>query len=122
MAKSKLVKANEKIAEKVRNVFRNKGMSGAPLTTNQPYGYRKGSENTKQNVQWIVDEPAAESVRQIFAWCVDGLGPTQIAKRLKAANVMTPTEHWSSTAFRKNSDFLLLIKMAACNISFKLIA
>ena len=83
-------------SQKVRNVFRNKGMSGAPLTTNPPYGYRKGPESTKQNVQWIVDEPAAETVRQIFAWCVEGLGPTQIAKRLKAANVMTPTEHWSS--------------------------
>lgn len=84
-------------SQKVRNVFRNKGMSGVPLTTNPPYGYRKGQESTKQNVQWIVDEPAAETVRQIFAWCVEGLGPTQIAKRLKAANVMTPTEHWSST-------------------------
>ena len=83
-------------SQKVRNVFRNKGMSGAPLTTNPPYGYRKGPESTKQNVQWIVDEPAAETVRQIFAWCVEGLGPTQIAKRLKAAKVMTPTEHWSS--------------------------
>ncbi len=30
------------------------------------------------------------------AWCVDGLGPTQIAKRLKAAKVSTPTEHWLS--------------------------
>ena len=35
-------------------------------------------------------------VRQIFAWCVDGLGPTQNAKRLKAAKVSTPTEHWLS--------------------------
>ena len=54
-------------SQKVRNVFRNKGLSGAPLTTNPPYGYRKGPESTKQNVQWIVDEPAAETVRQIFA-------------------------------------------------------
>ena len=83
-------------SQKVRNVFRNKGMSGAPLTTNPPYGYRKSPESTRQNVQWIVDEPAAETVRQIYAWCVEGLGPTQIAKRLKAAKVMTPTEHWSS--------------------------
>ncbi len=64
-----------------------------PAATNPPYGYRKGPESTKQNVQWIVDETAAETVRQIFAWCVEGLGPTQIAKRLKAAKVMTPREH-----------------------------
>ena len=56
-------------SQKVRNVFRNKGMSGAPLATNPPYGYRKSPESTKQNDQWIVDETAAETVRQIFGWC-----------------------------------------------------
>ena len=79
-------------SQKVRNVFKSKGMSGAPLTTNPPYGYLKDPENKNG---WIVDEEAAKTVRQIFAWCVDGLGPTQIAKRLKAAKVPTPTEHCS---------------------------
>ncbi len=41
-----------------------------------------------------MDEPAAEIVRKIFSLCVDGLGPTQIAKRLKAAQIPTPTERW----------------------------
>ena len=80
-------------SQKVRNVFKNKGMSGAPLTTNPPFGYLKDPEDKNR---WIVDEDAAKIVRQIFAWCVDGLGPTQIAKRLKAAKVLTPTEHWLS--------------------------
>ena len=78
-------------SQKVRNVFKSKGMSGAPLTTNPPFGYLKDPEDKNS---WIVDEDAAKIVRQIFAWCVDGLGPTQIAKRLKAAKVPTPTEHW----------------------------
>ena len=80
-------------SQKVRNVFKSKGMSGAPLTTNPPFGYLKDPEDKNS---WIVDEDAAKIVRQIFAWCVDGLGPTQIAKRLKAAKVPTPTEHWLS--------------------------
>ena len=80
-------------SQKVRNVFKSKGMSGAPLTTNPPFGYLKDPAD-KNN--WIVDEDAAKIVRQIFAWCVDGLGPTQIAKRLKADKVLTPTEHWLS--------------------------
>ena len=80
-------------SQKVRNVFKSKGMSGAPLTTNPPYGYLKDPENKNG---WIADEEAAKTVRQIFAWCVDGLGPTQIAKRLKAAKVPTPTEHWGN--------------------------
>lgn len=80
-------------SQKVRNVFKSKGMSGAPLTTNPPYGYLKDPESKNG---WIVDEEAAKIVRQIFAWCVDGLGPTQIAKHLKAAKVPTPTEHRSN--------------------------
>ena len=80
-------------SQKVRNVFKSKGMSGAPLTTNPPFGYLKDPADKNS---WIVDEDAAKIVRQIFAWCVDGLGPTQIAKRLKAAKVLTPTEHWLS--------------------------
>lgn len=80
-------------SQKVRNVFKNKGMSGVPLTTNPPFGYMKNPDNTKE---WIVDEEAAKTVRQIFTLCVEGLGPTQIAKRLRAAKVPTPTEYWIS--------------------------
>ena len=80
-------------SQKVRNVFKSKGMSDAPLTTNPPVGYQKDPESKNG---WIIDEAAAKTVRQIFAWCVDGFGPTQIAKRLKTAKVPTPTEHWSN--------------------------
>lgn len=68
-------------------------MSGVPLTTNPPFRYMKNPDNTKE---WIIDEEAAKTVRQIFAMCVEGLGPTQIAKRLKSAKVLTPTEYWNS--------------------------
>lgn len=80
-------------SQKVRNVFRNKGMSGVPLTTNPPFGYMKNPDDKKK---WMVDEEAAKVVRRIFALCVDGFGPTQIAKKLKADKVMTPTEYWNS--------------------------
>lgn len=80
-------------SQKVRNVFKNKGMSGVPLTTNPPFGYMKNPDNKKE---WMIDEEAAKVVRKIFALCVDGFGPTQIAKKLKADKVMTPTEYWNS--------------------------
>ena len=80
-------------SQKVRNVFKNKGMSGVPLTTNPPFGYDKNPANPKE---WIVDEAAADVVKRIFDMCVAGFGPTQIAKRLKADEVMTPTEYWIS--------------------------
>lgn len=79
-------------SQKVRNVFKNKGMSGVPLTTNLPFGYMKNPDNKKE---WIIDEEAAKVVRRIFALCVEGFGPTQIAKKLKADKVMTPTEYWN---------------------------
>lgn len=74
-------------------MMQSKGMSGIPLTTNPPFGYMKNPDNKKE---WIVDEPAAEVVRRIFDMCISGLGPAQIAKKLKADGVMTPTEYWSS--------------------------
>ena len=80
-------------SQKVRNVFRNKGLSGKPLTTNPPFGYMKNPDNKDE---WVIDEEAAKTVRRIFAMCVDGFGPTQIAKKLKAEKVLTPTEYWSS--------------------------
>lgn len=69
-------------SQKVRNVFKNKGMAGIPLTTNPPFGYMKNPENLKE---WLIDEPAAKIVRQIFELCVSGLGPTALytlSKRL----------------------------------------
>ena len=80
-------------SQKVRNVFKSKGMSGAPLTTNPPFGYMKNPENKKE---WLVDEPAAEVVRKIFEMCVAGLGPTQIARKLTEQKIPTPTEYWNS--------------------------
>ena len=80
-------------SDKVRRVMQSKGMSGKHLTTNPPFGYMKSPDDKEQ---WIVDGPAAKVVRKIFDLCVSGLGPTQIAKKLKAEKVMTPTEYWNS--------------------------
>lgn len=80
-------------SDKVRRVMQSKGMSGKPLTTNPPFGYMKSPDDKDR---WIVDEPAAKIVKRIFSLCVEGLGPTQIAKRLRAEKVQTPTEYWNS--------------------------
>lgn len=80
-------------SDKVRKVMQSKGMSGKPLTTNPPFGYMKSPDNEDE---WIVDEPAAKIVKRIFSLCVEGLGPTQIAKKLRSKKVLTPTEYWNS--------------------------
>ena len=86
-------------SKKVRAVFQNKGMSGKPLTTVIPYGYKKNESNPDE---WLVDEEAAEVVRKIFNLCVAGYGPTQIANQLFAESIPTPTEYWQSQG-RKTS-------------------
>ena len=86
-------------SKKVRAVFQNKGMSGKPLTTVIPYGYKKNESNPDE---WLVDEEAAEVVRKIFNLCVAGYGPTQIANQLSSESIPTPTEYWQSQG-RKTS-------------------
>jgi hypothetical protein len=86
-------------SKKVRAVFQNKGMSGKPLTTVIPYGYKK---NEAEPAQWLIDEEAAEIVRRIFHLCIEGYGPTQIANILFSEGVPTPTEYWQAQG-RKTS-------------------
>ena len=80
-------------SDKVRKVFKSKGESGKPLTSNPPFGYMKSPDN---KYQWIIDEPVAEIVKSIFKMCVSGMGPSQIANKLSAEKVPTPTEYWIS--------------------------
>ena len=80
-------------SKKVKASMKQKGESGEYLTTNPPYGYMKDPDNPKKH--WIIDDEAAAVVRQIFAWCMEGYGPSQIAHKLKAAKVDCPTVHWA---------------------------
>jgi DNA invertase Pin-like site-specific DNA recombinase len=77
-------------SRKVRAVFRHKGNSGETLTFNVPYGYIKDPEDSNH---WIVDEEAAKVVKQIFTLCIEGRGPSQIAKQLEADRILTPTAY-----------------------------
>lgn len=77
-------------SKKIKAVFKAKGQSGKPLTTIPPYGYKK-SEADK--TVWEIDEESAEVVRRIFQLCIDGYGPTQIARKLSEDKVLTPTAY-----------------------------
>lgn len=79
-------------SKKVKASMKQKGESGEYLTTNPPYGYMKDPDNPKRH--WVIDDEAAAVVRQIFAWCMEGFGPSQIAKKLKEAKMDCPTVHW----------------------------
>lgn len=77
-------------SRKIRAVFKAKGQSGKPLSTNPPYGYVKDPED---KTHWLVDEDAAEVVREIFRLCVQGYGVSQIAKEITKRHIMNPTAY-----------------------------
>ena len=79
-------------SKKIRAVMRAKGNAGEHLCTNPPYGYMKDPADKKK---WIVDEEAAEIVKRIFALCIAGKGPMQIAKLLTAEHVLTVKAHYA---------------------------
>lgn len=76
-------------SKKIKAVFKAKGQSGKPLSV-PCYGYKR-SENDKN--LWVIDEESAEIVRKIFRLCIDGYGPTQIARILTEEGIPTPTDY-----------------------------
>ena len=72
-------------SRKIKAVFRSKGMSGKPLTSQPVYGYLKGGDG-----RFIIDEEAAPVVRQIYSLCLAGNGPTKIARVLTEQEIPTP--------------------------------
>jgi len=71
-------------------VFKAKGMTGKRITGTVAYGYLW--EDTKRN-HWVIDEEAAEVVRSIFRMTMEGLGPYQIASKLKEQKILIPSAH-----------------------------
>lgn len=80
-------------SKKIRAVWKSKADRGERISPTIPYGYMKSPDNPKQ---WIIDEAVADNVRYIFKLCLDGLGPTQIAKRLTREHILTPTAYFMS--------------------------
>lgn len=78
-------------SKKIKAVMKAKGESGKPLTAIPPYGYMKSPDNPNQ---WIIDEEAAQVVKNIFNLCLEGYGTSQIAKLLQKEQVLTPRAYW----------------------------
>ena len=75
------------ISRKIKSAVDLKKLSGEFVYGTAPYGYKKG----KARNTIVVDEPAAQVVRQIFEWAAGGTTVTVIAQKLNAASVPTPS-------------------------------
>ena len=118
-------------SKKIRAVVKAKGNAGKHICTQPAYGYKKSPDNKEQ---WIVDEEAAEVVREIFSLCIKGYGPTQIARILNERKIDAPvvyfhkhgiptaskirekSELWSQNSV---SNILAYVEYTGCTANFK---
>ncbi len=77
-------------SKKIRAVWAMKAANGQRIDSSVPYGYIRDAEDHEK---WLIDEPAAEIVQRIYALCMDGKGPTQIANQLSDERIMNPTAY-----------------------------
>ena len=77
------------LSSKVKTAMRSKQEKGEYLTC-VPYGYKPSPENKHK---MIIDEPAAEIVREIFDAVIAGKTTSEIAANLNARGIPTPNEY-----------------------------
>lgn len=80
----------EDLSENVRMVFDLKRREGKYIGGFPIYGYRK---DLVEKNKIIVDPEAAEVVRQIFQWSLEGYGKQRIAAMLNDRGIVNPTRY-----------------------------
>lgn len=90
------------ISVKVRTQLEIKRKSGQYIGAFAVYGYMK--DDTDKN-RLIVDEYAADIVRDIFAWKLDGMSPQDIAIRLNQNGILSPMEYKKSLGMKFATSF-----------------
>lgn len=89
----------EDLSENVRMVFDLKRREGQYIGGFPIYGYKKDPAN-KNHI--IIDPEAAEVVRQIFQWFLEGRGKQNIAAMLNDAGVPNPTRYKAERGWTYN--------------------
>ena len=90
------------ISGKVRSHQKIKREKGEFIGAFAPYGYRKDSENKNR---LVVDAEAADVVRKIFAWKMEGFSLGAIAEKLNERQVLSPKAYKKANGENYNSGF-----------------
>ncbi len=90
------------ISVKVRTQLEIKRKSGQYIGAFAVYGYMK-DETNKNHL--VVDEYAADVVRDIFQWKLDGMSPQDIAVRLNQNGILSPMEYKKSLGMKFATSF-----------------
>ena len=80
-------------SKKIRAVIKAKSDAGKPTAPIPVYGFIK-DHNDKYH--WLVDEDAAEVIKEIFRLAVQGHGPSKIATILTKRKILNPTGYKNS--------------------------
>lgn len=80
-------------SKKIRAVWQSKADNGKRVSSTVLFGYMK-DPNDKE--KWLIDDPAAEVVRKIYALCLAGRGPSQIARQLEIEKILVPSAYYDS--------------------------
>ena len=87
----------EDLSENIKAVYRSKMQQGQYLGSFALYGYIKDPED---HHRLIIDEEAAEVVRKIYRYCLDGYGAQNICYKLQEEGILTPTEYKQSKGMK----------------------
>lgn len=78
------------LSKKIYSQLKVKRERGEYIDSSPVYGYKRDPRNRHQ---LIVDKPAAEIVRAIFQWRLEGVRADRIAAKLKEMDIPSPAEH-----------------------------
>ena len=95
------------ISVKIRSQLEIKRKRGEYLGSFAAYGYRK-SETDKNKL--VIDEYAADVIRDIFKWKLEGASPKAIADRLNSAGILSPMEYKKSLGMKYATSFKANVK------------
>lgn len=93
------------ISKKIITSFRERQAKGEFLGAHVPYGYERPNDGS---YTLVVDEEAAEVIRQIYQWKIEELSDTVIARRLNDMKVPSPSKHkflrgeWKNSRYNEN--------------------
>ena len=87
---------------KIRSQFEMKRRRGDFIGSFAVFGYQKNPEN---HHKLIADDYAADVVRDIFRWKLDGISAADIADRLNTSGIPTPMEYKKLQGLRYSNPF-----------------
>jgi len=90
------------ISVKIRSQLEIKRKNGQFLGSFATFGYLKGEQNKNK---LVVDEYAADIVRDIFKWKLEGVSPQDIADTLNKLGVLSPMEYKRSLGMKFTTSF-----------------